>query len=534
MKINDSICVEVIETEGEIKKEEKEEKEVKKIEYTWEEHGLPLMEKLDTLINFNNDEREILRALFKSDTIPDKYHKDIWFILSGGKRAMLNNVDYYKDIVNNFPDLIPLTVEKQINLDLNRTFPDDPFFKNEENLKRLKNILLAYSKRNIVVGYCQGFNFIAGFFLKMFNDEEKAFWLFAQIMEYIIPPDYYIALSGVCMDTSMILDLLKGEMKKFSEKQQTYFYNKTITTIVSLYLKTMKELPLIALFDYIILDGLLALYQSILYFARYILNYNDSVGISFEFGEYQQFNDNILNALPNEEVIKFREFAFSEVDRKKKEKKLKEFLLLRTKYKDSIMNEITIILQSKKGKDDNHLVKNSFISVEECDLDWPLCIYDIDYRFNYVEYFIFKTLEKKQVIIDDYFFNDCHCEHFDKIKEIKKKNIMDEIDQYHIFENLLIERRKHICNTKEKIGDYVYKIYDTNEKERCAKYFKRKRTLATEQSKRFEEEREESSIFMTMGKGKKTKDEKIEDEEINKFVKDFQDGKGLCSSIVIE
>jgi hypothetical protein len=56
-------------------------------------------------------------------------------------------------------------------MDLWRTFPDDPFFKNENNIKKLKNVLLAYSRRNLSIGYCQGFNFIVGRLLKIYQNE---------------------------------------------------------------------------------------------------------------------------------------------------------------------------------------------------------------------------------------------------------------------------------------------------------------------------------------------------------------------------
>jgi hypothetical protein len=54
---------------------------------------------------------------------------------------------------------------------LERTFPLDPFFQDQRNIIKLKNILLAYSRRNSTIGYCQGFNFIAGKILKNCEDE---------------------------------------------------------------------------------------------------------------------------------------------------------------------------------------------------------------------------------------------------------------------------------------------------------------------------------------------------------------------------
>jgi len=59
----------------------------------------------------------------------------------------------------------------QIEVDLHRTFPEDPFFQEPENLKTLERVLTAYSLRNPNIGYCQGFNFIVGRLLKIMNEE---------------------------------------------------------------------------------------------------------------------------------------------------------------------------------------------------------------------------------------------------------------------------------------------------------------------------------------------------------------------------
>ena len=84
---------------------------------------------------------------------------------------MKNNPDYYKNLTKNFPKEIVSPFEKIIKLDLHRTFPKDNFFKDQKNLKKMKNVLLAYSRRNVSLGYCQGFNFIVGRLLKVLNNE---------------------------------------------------------------------------------------------------------------------------------------------------------------------------------------------------------------------------------------------------------------------------------------------------------------------------------------------------------------------------
>jgi hypothetical protein len=60
-------------------------------------------------------------------------------------------------------------------------------------------VLYTYVKRNPTVGYCQGMNFIAGRLLQYLNEEET-FWALCQIIETMLPPDYYSNMVGVLID----------------------------------------------------------------------------------------------------------------------------------------------------------------------------------------------------------------------------------------------------------------------------------------------------------------------------------------------
>ena len=84
---------------------------------------------------------------------------------------MLNFPDYYNNILNNYPDYIPSLFEQTIDKDLTRTFPEEKFYKDNKNLNKLRNILVAYSRRNESIGYAQGFNLIAGRILEIVQDE---------------------------------------------------------------------------------------------------------------------------------------------------------------------------------------------------------------------------------------------------------------------------------------------------------------------------------------------------------------------------
>ena len=60
----------------------------------------------------------------------------------------------------------------QIDLDLRRTFSELKIKTAESLIKKLRNVLFVYSKRNPTIGYCQGMNFLAGRLIKVMQDSD--------------------------------------------------------------------------------------------------------------------------------------------------------------------------------------------------------------------------------------------------------------------------------------------------------------------------------------------------------------------------
>ena len=92
---------------------------------------------------------------------------------SGARREMKNNPNYYYNLLNNYPDFVPSFYESSIIPDLERTFPFENFFQKKETLNSIYNILLVFSRRNVSIGYCQGFNFIVGRLYEIIKNEVK-------------------------------------------------------------------------------------------------------------------------------------------------------------------------------------------------------------------------------------------------------------------------------------------------------------------------------------------------------------------------
>ena len=121
--------------------------------------------------------------------IPVAYRAKIWSECCGA--TALRIPGYYEDLVNRPEDRDDPQVVLQIKADITRTLTDNIFFRKGPGVQKLHEVLLAYSRRNPDVGYCQGMNLVAANLLLVTPSAEDAFWILASIVESILPPHYY-------------------------------------------------------------------------------------------------------------------------------------------------------------------------------------------------------------------------------------------------------------------------------------------------------------------------------------------------------
>ena len=141
----------------------------------------------------------------------------------------------------------------------------------------------------------------------------------------------------------------------------------------------------------------------------------------------------------------------------------------------------------------------------ECDLDWPLCSRDNNYRHEIREFVTYRQLLNPN-IIEDYFYGN-------EIKE-KNKNNNKEKDEYDIYGEICIERRKHICGSKiESFKEILKERYKDEEVDMLKYQYERKRTFTTFYNRA-------SNIII------KHKD----DNAINKIVSDIEKGNEILLS----
>ena len=121
--------------------------------------------------------------------IPVAYRAKIWAECSGA--TALRIPGYYDDLVAQSEDEDDPVIVAQIKMDINRTLTDNIFFRRGPGVAKLNEVLLAYSRRNAEVGYCQGMNLITACLLLIMPTAEDAFWILTALIENILPRGYY-------------------------------------------------------------------------------------------------------------------------------------------------------------------------------------------------------------------------------------------------------------------------------------------------------------------------------------------------------
>ncbi|KAL4250907.1 hypothetical protein ABKN59_005233 [Abortiporus biennis] len=138
-------------------------------------------------LSSNRDERREFDRLIRSG-IPLVYRSKIWLECSGGLE--MREPGLFTDLLSDAD--AESSVSKEIEKDVGRTMPLNIFFgRTGAGVDKLRRVLTAYSRRNKVVGYCQGMNLVTSTLLLVHADEEEAFWVLSAIIERILPEDFF-------------------------------------------------------------------------------------------------------------------------------------------------------------------------------------------------------------------------------------------------------------------------------------------------------------------------------------------------------
>ena len=107
---------------------------------------------------------------------------------------------------------------RQIRKDTTRTYPSNiTIIEKDKILHKLENVLKAFSNYDNTIKYCQGMNFIVGFFL--FHCEEHiAFWLFVSLIEeYDLKLIFMENFPGLKLHVKRLEKILQNEYPSYWE-----------------------------------------------------------------------------------------------------------------------------------------------------------------------------------------------------------------------------------------------------------------------------------------------------------------------------
>nr|XP_060156689.1 TBC1 domain family member 2A isoform X2 [Globicephala melas] len=155
--------------------------------------------------------KQLLRA-----GVPREHRPRVWKWLVRLRVRHLQGPGRYQELLSR-SQACKHPAARQIELDLNRTFPSNKHFTCPASSfpDRLRRVLLAFSWQNPAIGYCQGLNRLAAIALLVLDEEESAFWCLVAIVETIMPADYYSkTLLASQVDQRVLQDLLLEKLPK--------------------------------------------------------------------------------------------------------------------------------------------------------------------------------------------------------------------------------------------------------------------------------------------------------------------------------
>ena len=415
--------------------------------YSWNNEG-------KTLLNSNkkyltDEDLTTIRYCFQ-DPLPDDLREEYWLLVTGAKESKLNNPNYYNTLLNKYPvNPISIRNENQILLDIYRTFPEDEDFK-EEKINSLKNVLIAYSRRNCTLGYCQGFNYIVGKILKVITNEENVFWIFTQIIENILPINYYCDSIGIIIDNNILFDTLKDLDKELMAHFTKYQFELLIKNIlykwlICLFSQNIKDELLFLIWDIFFIEGTPTLFKTIII----ILEKN---------------KEKLLQITQIDKLVDLFDTVRSlSLLNQHKDELLKDLL----KYNKKINNMLVVKGRKKwykKVKESMKGIKTRFLpkQIKNCCEDWDNCSY-IKRKYDGEDFIVFKKNENIDVI-EDFYQKKIRRNNSKKVKS-NKKLFDKKMNEFYEYDDSIVQRRIHECpnGNKKRIKDKMKSCINLNE-----------------------------------------------------------------------
>ncbi|SCW01126.1 LAFE_0D05644g1_1 [Lachancea fermentati] len=194
--------------------------------------------------------------------VPNRLRGEIWELCSGSMYLRFANQKEYVTILKANEGKTSQAIE-EIEKDLNRSLPEYAAYQDEEGIKRLRNVLTAYSWKNPDVGYCQAMNIlVAG--LLIFMTEEQAFWCLFSLCDNYVPGYYSKTMYGTLLDQKVFESFVESKMPVLSEHITTHDIQLSVVSLpwfLSLFFTSMPLPYAFRIMDIFLVNGPKTLFQ---------------------------------------------------------------------------------------------------------------------------------------------------------------------------------------------------------------------------------------------------------------------------------
>ena len=402
----------------------------KKYNYHWEKEGQEIIKKMEEEEKINKEEiKNILSVLLLTENIPQDLLTKFWLSMSGANSIMKKNKGQYKKLVKAFNILIKnkhpfyLYLEKKASVDLKRSFNHKNKEIKEENINQLRDILYAFIVRNASINYCQGLNSIVGYLLEMTNfKEEESFYLFLNLIENILPIDYYLFAIGVEAELNILNRLLEIYIPKLYNHLNSIgagpILFSTLTKFITSLLifqtdRNITNFVFNCFFGFSLLENK---EDRFLYFYKIILSI------------FKIYNDDLIKCKDMKEVNEIFKFD------KPIKKEYIEGIIYNTLF-DEFKKKFDVNLVKNLRKEEiDKIIKNKKAKFKfknenniKCNINYPICIEECNIYSPIELNIIYRSMNEK----DENNFID------------------DDESEENILKNIIVERRKHYCEEKK-------------------------------------------------------------------------------------
>nr|XP_056704912.1 TBC1 domain family member 2A [Euleptes europaea] len=150
--------------------------------------------------------------------VPVEHRQRVWRWIVSHRVQHIRSPGHYNNLLKQC-EVADHPASRQIELDLPRTLTNNKHFTSPTSqlVPKLRRVLLAFSRQNPTIGYCQGLNRLAAVALLVLEEEENAFWCLVHIVENLMPLDYYSnTLIGSQVDQRVFKDFLSEKLPRLT------------------------------------------------------------------------------------------------------------------------------------------------------------------------------------------------------------------------------------------------------------------------------------------------------------------------------